>query len=303
MYVDGRWVEAADGKARPVRNPGTAAVLDSVPVAGVTEVEAAIEAAREGVAVRRRGEARGRADGRAHAEEDVPRRGGRVLDEAVAADVHGEQDVLAAGRLPGRVRDAAVAAARAEDGRTHGDLRELRFPEPLDRLRVEHVQADEGLRDQVRVELPRARHEALRLAVHVHVDPELVREGAHLVLQEGLELLELHVIQRQRGEVGDAARDALLDDGAQPRLQIREGRRQPELQIEIAVIDAAHRHAHGRPLELPRDRRGGRRVISCDHDHADPGPHSLRQRAGHLDLPSLGYGISAESGVGHLTEA
>ena len=48
MLIDSQWVEASDGKRRDVRNPGTGAVLDSVPAATVQDAETALKAAQEG---------------------------------------------------------------------------------------------------------------------------------------------------------------------------------------------------------------------------------------------------------------
>jgi lactaldehyde dehydrogenase len=50
MLINSRWVDAGDGKTRPVRNPGTREILDSVPRATLDDVAAALEASREGAA-------------------------------------------------------------------------------------------------------------------------------------------------------------------------------------------------------------------------------------------------------------
>ncbi len=48
MLIDSRWVEAADGESREVRNPGNGELLGTVPMAAARDVDAALQAAVEG---------------------------------------------------------------------------------------------------------------------------------------------------------------------------------------------------------------------------------------------------------------
>ena len=48
MLIDSQWVDAADGKRRDILNPGTGAVLDSVPTATLQDAETALKAAQAG---------------------------------------------------------------------------------------------------------------------------------------------------------------------------------------------------------------------------------------------------------------
>jgi acyl-CoA reductase-like NAD-dependent aldehyde dehydrogenase len=48
MLIDGKWMEAADGKWHEVRNPGTGEVIDRVPLATLEDAQKALEAAQLG---------------------------------------------------------------------------------------------------------------------------------------------------------------------------------------------------------------------------------------------------------------
>ncbi len=48
MLIDGRWVDASDGRFREVRNPGTGEVIDTVPEATLEDAERALQAAQRG---------------------------------------------------------------------------------------------------------------------------------------------------------------------------------------------------------------------------------------------------------------
>ena len=48
MLIDGRWVDAGDGKTRVIRNPGSGEAIDTVPMATLQDVDAALKAACEG---------------------------------------------------------------------------------------------------------------------------------------------------------------------------------------------------------------------------------------------------------------
>ncbi|HYW84298.1 MAG TPA: aldehyde dehydrogenase family protein, partial [Spirochaetia bacterium] len=50
MLIDGRWVDARDGKTRVIRNPGSGEVIDTVPMATMQDVDAALKAACAGSA-------------------------------------------------------------------------------------------------------------------------------------------------------------------------------------------------------------------------------------------------------------
>ena len=50
MLIDGRWVDARDGKTRSIRNPGNGETIDTVPMATLRDVDAALEAAVAGSA-------------------------------------------------------------------------------------------------------------------------------------------------------------------------------------------------------------------------------------------------------------
>ena len=75
---------------------------------------------------------------------------------------------------------------------------------------------NEGLRDVVRVQLPRPREDSLGLPEDLHLEPVLVREGPQGVLQVGLEFLEDKGLLRGPEEGGE--------------LGLREGVRHPELE-------------------------------------------------------------------------
>ncbi len=45
IYVDGQWIDAEDGRTRPVTNPATGGQIGTVPYAGAAETRRAIEAA------------------------------------------------------------------------------------------------------------------------------------------------------------------------------------------------------------------------------------------------------------------
>lgn len=46
MFINGKWVDAADGRTYEVRNPANGEVVDTVPLAGEADVQAAVEAAQ-----------------------------------------------------------------------------------------------------------------------------------------------------------------------------------------------------------------------------------------------------------------
>ncbi|MFI5369766.1 MAG: aldehyde dehydrogenase family protein, partial [Spirochaetia bacterium] len=50
MLIDGGWVDAGDGKTRVIRNPGSGEVIDTVPMATMQDVDAALKAACAGSA-------------------------------------------------------------------------------------------------------------------------------------------------------------------------------------------------------------------------------------------------------------
>ncbi|TXH32405.1 MAG: NAD-dependent succinate-semialdehyde dehydrogenase [Rhodospirillaceae bacterium] len=54
LFIDGKWVQAADGRNIPVRNPATEEVIGHVAHAGRTDLEAATQAAQKGFAVWRK---------------------------------------------------------------------------------------------------------------------------------------------------------------------------------------------------------------------------------------------------------
>lgn len=112
MLINSRWVDAGDGKTRPVRNPGTGEVLDSVPVASLGDVAAALEAAREGAARMRAAPAHRRSEILTKAAAEIAARG-----EELATLLAGEN-----GKPIRQTRDEVAVTARifrgfAEEGR------------------------------------------------------------------------------------------------------------------------------------------------------------------------------------------